>query len=121
MGKLSIQFADERRAFNPCEKVEGTVSWEFNEAPETIFLNLLWYTEGKGDPEAEIVRSIPFENPAAHESRPFSVYLPRGPYSFSGKLIAIHWTLELIANPGRQFAFEEIVISPTGREIRPQE
>jgi hypothetical protein len=121
MDELKIEFASERRNFHPGEEVTGTVSWKLGSKPETVTLHLLWHTEGRADPEVELIRTVPFDNPPAEDRRPFSVYLPRGPYSFSGNLIALNWMFELVADSTKEIASERIVLSPTGEAIRPQE
>jgi len=117
-GSLEIAITGGRTTFAPRETVEGTVSWRFALAPAKVELRLLWYTEGKGERDLEVIEAVPFAAPAAAESRAFSLRLPPGPYSFSGKLISLRWALEAVAEPGDRSARTEIVVAPAGREVR---
>ncbi len=119
MDELKIELASDHREFFPGEEVAGTVSWRLGKAPREVHLHLLWYTQGKGDRDAQLIRTVEFQHPASEDSRPFHIYLPRGPYSFSGRLVSIIWGFELIANSSKEAANEEIVLSPTGKEVRP--
>ena len=105
-------------SFRPGETVEGTVRWQFPEPPEEVELRLFWSTSGKGDQDLEIMQVVPFGNPGAQDRRTFRVRLPEGPYSFSGKLITLAWALEAVAQPGDRSGHLELVLSPTGEEIR---
>jgi len=117
-GTLEIALSARRTDFAPREAVEGTVSWSFDAPPAKVELRLLWYTEGKGERDVEVVETVPFDGPAASERRPFSLRLPPGPYSFSGKLISLLWALEAVAEPGDRSTRTEIVVAPGGREVR---
>lgn len=44
--------------------------------------------------------------------------LPADPYSFSGTLISLVWALEVVAEPGGAAGRIDVVVSPTGNEIR---
>ena len=117
-GSFEIALAEGRAAFAPRETVEGTVSWRFASPPVKVELRLLWYTEGKGERDVEVIETVPFDNPAAAERRAFSLRLPPGPYSFFGKLISLRWALEAVAEPGDRSTRTEIVVAPAGREVR---
>lgn len=117
-GSLEIAITGGRTAFAPRETVEGTVSWRFALAPAKVELRLLWYTEGKGERDVEVIETVPFVAAAAAERRAFSLRLPPGPYSFSGKLISLRWALEAVAEPGDRSTRTEIVVAPAGREVR---
>jgi hypothetical protein len=117
-GSLEIALSADRPAFAPRETVEGTVSWRFASPPAKVELRLLWYTEGKGERDVEVIEAVPFAAPAAAERRAFSLRLPPGPYSFSGKLISLRWALEAVAEPADRSMRTEIVVAPNDREIR---
>lgn len=114
---LELETRDGANAFLPGETVEGTASWHLDPPAETVELRLLWYTQGKGDQDVGVVTTLPFPEPAAKDRRSFSLQLPDGPYSFSGKLISLTWALELVAEPGSRASRVEITVSPTRREI----
>lgn len=118
MADLQVQLLDGRREFSPGETVAGTASWQTDDPPKSVELNLLWSTRGKGTQDVQIVETIPFSDPQARDSRPFRLQLPASPYSFSGQLISLVWTLELNLDPGDLHAAEEIVVAPGGREVQ---
>jgi hypothetical protein len=117
MGKLNIELNDAREAFAPGEQVEGRIEWSLDENPSALTLSLLWYTSGKGTRDVGVLYTSRIDSPGALGSDKFSFTLPGGPYSFSGKLISLIWTLELTCTPGSETVRKEIVVSPTGREI----
>jgi len=115
---LNLQLADARTKYRPGERVEGVAFWEFPELPRSLEVRLYWRTQGKGTVDLEIVRSVKFEGVASTDRRPFSIDLPAGPYSVSGKLVSIVWGIELVAEPSGQSENIEITISPNGEEVR---
>ena len=115
---ILVETHDGTTSFRPGDTVEGTVRWQLPEPPEGIELRLFWSTAGKGDQDLEVVETVPFGNPGAQDRRTFRVRLPEGPYSFSGKLITLSWALEAVAQPGDRSAHVELVVSPTGEELR---
>jgi hypothetical protein len=117
MHKLNIELYDGKNAFAPGERVEGKIQWSVDVEPKALELSLLWYTSGKGTRDAGVVNSKRIDRPGSSGSDQFSFTLPSGPYSFSGKLISLIWALELTCTPGSETVREEIVVSPTGREI----
>ncbi len=117
MGKLSIELNGGKDAFAPGELVEGRIEWGLDANPKALELSLLWYTSGKGTRDVGVLQTSRIDNPGASGSDQFSFALPAGPYSFSGKLISLIWALELTYTPGDETAREEIIVSPTGREI----
>ena len=117
MHKLSIELNDGKGAFAPGERLEGRIEWSGDADPKALELSLLWYTSGKGTRDVGIVHTYKIDSPGSSGSDRFSFTLPRGPYSFSGKLISLVWALELTCTPGKDTVAKEIVVSPTGREI----
>jgi len=117
MGKLNIELNDAKNAFAPGEQVEGRIEWSLDANPNALTLSLLWYTSGKGTRDVGVLCTKRIDSPGALGSDRFSFTLPAGPYSFSGKLISLIWALELTCTPGSDTVREEIIVSPTGREI----
>src|SRR6478735_8654406 len=100
MQALEIELPDGRTAYSPGETLSGNAIWRLQEKPKEVMLQLVWQTQGKGSTDMDIVETIPFANPQASESRPFSIQLPDAPYTFSGQLISLIWNLELNVQPG---------------------
>lgn len=117
MSKLLVGLHENRSAFSPGDTIHGAVLWQLNRAPRDAEVNLLWFTRGKGTVDSEIVLSLPFDQPEASDTRTFEWIAPGEPYSFSGKLIALIWAVELVLNGGKLRKRAEIVIAPRGQEI----
>ena len=117
MSWLSITLDGERRAYRPGERVRGTVSWMVDEAPESVAVHLVWYTEGKGDQEVGLAAGAELR-PGTEGSAEFDLELPPGPWSFSGKLISLLWAVELAVEPGIAATREPIVVGPEAEPIQ---
>ena len=117
MNILSVQSADGRTAFSPGETIEVLAEWELDRQPEAIEVRLVWYTRGKGDMDADVVDRVDVGSRDISGSRRVSITLPEGPYSFSGRLISLLWSLELVAEPAGHSDQIEIVIAPDAREV----
>ena len=112
------RFGWTRISFKPGASLAGHASWHVDAEPASAELRLFWYTQGKGTEDVGIVETITFTDPQRVDDRQFRLALPKGPYSFSGRLISLIWALELIIEPGSQTGRREFVMSPSGREIR---
>ena len=117
MGWIQIETEAGANAFLPGETIKGTVSWQLDPPLTNVELRLIWYTEGKGDQDLQIVEATEFQTPGIVDRRGFTVRLPDGPYSFSGKLISVLWALEVVAQPQDRAGRLPITVSPTRREI----
>jgi hypothetical protein len=115
---IRLGLLDNKTDYAPGEEIEGAVLWEFDAAPKSVELHLVWGTRGKGTADGTIVETISFENPKPGDTRTFKLRLPDGPYSMDGKLISIIWALELIAQPGKKSAEVEITVGPSRRPVR---
>jgi hypothetical protein len=118
MGWIQVETRDGVTAFRPGDEIEATVRWQLDAPPRSLEARLFWYTEGKGDQDVGIVESLPLEGPVAEGHRGIRFRLPAGPFSFSGKLISLLWAIEAVAEPGGAVGRLELVVSPTGQEIR---
>jgi hypothetical protein len=117
MNDLQIHVADGAATFRPGEEVRGTASWSLEEDPKSVELRLFWRTEGKGTQDVGVAETVRFEGAGQQDRRDFHLRLPPAPYSFSGKLVSLVWALEVVAEPGSFAGRQDIVVSPTGREI----
>jgi hypothetical protein len=117
MPELQLQLTDHRIVFSPGETLTGTASWRLDAPPQKVQLCLAWSTRGKGTTDGEIVRTIPFTSPQVGDTRSFTLTLPLEPYTFSGTLISLLWTLELGIDPGDLCESLEITIAPGGKEV----
>jgi hypothetical protein len=115
----SIELEDGKLAYAPGEEVRGRASWTLDADPQSVEVHLFWRTEGKGSQDTEIVDSVVLEAPGKQDRREFRLKIPDGPYSFEGKLIAILWSVEVVAEPGAEAGRQDIVVSPSGNPVKP--
>jgi hypothetical protein len=114
---LRIDLADGNEIRQPNAPVGGEIAWRLDRPVEALELRLFWYTEGRGDRDVGIARTLRIDAPGAIGAQPFELELPSGPYSFSGPLISLVWALELIASPGDLAVRREIVVGPKRHEV----
>jgi hypothetical protein len=115
---LAIELSEEAKRCEPGGEISGNVSWTFDFPPQRVELRLFWRTEGRGSTDVGLVETVAFENPGVMGKRPFRLRLPESPYSFSGKLISLIWSLELVEQPGGEVAREDFIMGPKGEEVR---
>lgn len=114
---FAIAVTDGRTAFEPGETIEVTAEWLFERQVDSVELRLVWYTRGKGDTDVSVVERVPFEFPSPSETRTIPLTLPMAPYSFSGKLISLCWSIELVADDGDASERLDITIAPNAQEV----
>ncbi len=114
---LEIRSEGGRSTWEPGETLRGTLAGDLEHPPEAVELRLLWYTQGRGDQDVGVARTLRIESTAARGESPFELEAPSGPYSCSGRLISIRWALEAVTEPAKTTARSELVIAPGGREV----
>jgi hypothetical protein len=118
MSWIQVETRDGVASFRPGDAIEGVARWQLDKEPKAVELRLFWYTRGKGEQDVGVVRTVVFDGPGLEDRRTFQVRVPADvPPSFSGRLVSLIWALEVVALPGSLAGRQEIVISPTGREI----
>lgn len=115
---MSVQLDGGRSAFAPGERVEGQASWELPEPPRALEVRLFWSTSGRGDGDQEVVAVEEVPSPGASGWVRFGFVLPPGPYSFSGRLVSLAWSIELVAPHEKIAGGIALVVGPEGREVR---
>jgi hypothetical protein len=114
-----IQPAGGRTAFRPGDAVAGRIRWSLPEQRQRLELRLFWHTAGKGTVDTGVVDTLAVDQPAATGEQDFSLRIPAaGPVSCSGQLISVLWALELVADPGGALDRVDLVVGPTGSELR---
>lgn len=103
--------------FEPGETMRGRVEWLGQETPDSLEVRLLWYTEGRGDRDVGVARTLRIEGLVSTGSREFEFELPAGPYSCSGRLISICWAVEATLLPDDLTQRVEFLMAPDGREV----
>lgn len=114
-GSVALGTEGGRVAYAPGETLQGVAGWQLPEAPRRVEVRLLWYTQGKGTRDVQVVATLPLEQPAPQEARAFALALPGAPWSTDGRLVSLCWTLELVVEPGSRNVRRDLVISPTGQ------
>ena len=115
--KIEISFHGSGEVFAPGATLGGECVWSgaARGQDESGEVHLLWYTDGRGTQDVELLESIPFRVSGASGSFSFHWILPESPYSFSGKLISLIWCVEaVIAGTTER---ENFVLSPFTNEI----
>jgi len=114
---IQIHIDGEQTAYRPGETINGSVSWSLPVPPAQVSVELFWTTRGKGQVDSEVVQSRQIKHPPASGQERFTLKLPNGPYSFSGKLVSVLWGLRLMIHPSQEQAQVNLTVSPTGQEI----
>ncbi len=120
MEELAIETVDGKRNYRPGESLGGLVRWKLSRVPQTIELRLFWRTVGAGASDVGLASTVDFEQPNQQESRSFLFIAPASPVSFSGQLISLIWSLELVATGSGECARLDLVVSATGEELVPK-
>lgn len=115
---LQISLDRDPAVFRPGESVAGRATWREVAKARSVAVRLYWTTSGRGTTDTEVVAESAVENPTEHGETRFSLLLPPAPPSFSGKMITLSWGVELLVEPGEHATQMEILVSPTGQEIR---
>jgi len=117
MAELRIATHDNRTTYRPGETISGAAACKLDGPPSSVEVRLFWRTVGRGAQDVAVVDTVTFEQPEAEEARSFMFLAPAEPVSFSGRLITLVWSLELVVSPGKECARLDLMISPTGHQI----
>lgn len=116
---VRIAIVGGRTAFAPGEVISGTAACPRQSQPANVVVRLFWFTRGRGTSDMQIVEEVSVSNTQGLGEMPFSLRVPNGPYSFSGRLISIVWGIEAMDELSGKSGKIEIVCAPEGREIAP--
>jgi hypothetical protein len=116
---INISIDNDRTDFCPGESIQGTVEWSFSSVADAIDVELMWKTRGKGTVDECVATTSSISTGGrGRGSSKFVLTAPRGPYSFSGKLISLIWYVSGSAPRIKETCEKEIVIGPDGTEVR---
>src|SRR5690349_5495357 len=116
MSTIRIGTREERTAYRPGDVIEGAIGWELADPPKAIEVRLFWHTRGKGTEDIVVVDQVRFDQPAIQGAEPFRFTAPDQPYSFSGRLISVIWSLEAVVLRRGPTASLDLIIAPEARE-----
>jgi len=109
---------DQAASYVPGETISGSAKWsELDKKTKTVEIRLIWYTEGKGDADVDVVDMLPVEQPDPAGETQFSFTAPTRPFSFSSKLISLIWAVEVVEFPSGEGEKITLTISPTRNEV----
>ncbi len=115
---MSLEIQLEDTALEPGSELRGRVDWRAEGGSvESVIVSLLWYTEGKGTEDVEVVEQAEVEYPSIQGSHDVSFRLPDFPWSFSGTLISLVWAVEASLEPDGAVERVILVSAPEAREI----
>lgn len=104
--------------FQPGATIRGMVMWEPGESVDRLSWDFIWQTMGKGSTDRQSVSAGDLKvRPGDTEVR-FALTAPHRPFSLSGKLLSIQWSLQVTARPGSRTLHIPISISPSGRPVQ---
>jgi len=118
MSELVVELENGRTVYRPGDTISGRVRWRRDDEVRSAEVRLGWFTQGKGTSDGALAETMTTEHLAPQGTLPFRFVLPEGPWSFSGALITLAWTIELVLEPGNEVASTEILLAPAGSEIR---
>lgn len=119
MNTAHLETLENRTRYRPRDVVEGVAGWELEAPPASAEVRLFWHTSGKGDQDVVVVATHAFKNMQATDAQIYQLRIPDvGPYGFSGKLITLQWSVELVVEPGHHVQRIDLSVSATGEEVR---
>lgn len=96
--------------------ISGRVGWRSDDGGRAR-VSLVWHTEGKGSEDSETVAQREWRTTGASGKAEFAFRAPAYPWSFSGTLISLIWTVEASLEPRGDLDRVDVVIAPGGREM----
>ena len=113
---VKIEIAGGKTGFRPGEVLEGEVVLTGPAVPADVEVLLHWRTEGKGTRDTKIAERLKLGH-CTGERTPFKLKLPDAPYSFSGKLVSLVWSIQAATNRSARSDDIRLTISPSGGEL----
>ena len=117
MSTLTLVPDNDAVNFLPGQQVALKASWQLDAPAEWLEIRLFWFTSGKGTRDVNVVYKQRWNSPPLQGQRRVELTLPMFPYSFSGKLVSLTWSAELVLAGDKQAVNCQFAMSPTGEEI----
>lgn len=107
----TIIFELPKDRFVPGEEITGTVLWDLDSpVKKTIELLFGWWTEGRGNRDAEVLYSWELGTQLTGEFS-FTLQVPLAPHSYEGVLLSVVWGLEFQTDKKSDYTCKELIIS----------
>lgn len=117
MEQIEIKLDRDPPGYAPGEKIKGRVKWDLPAEDNKVEVRLFWHTTGIGNLDTETLEIVAFEGIRQAEEKDFELLAPVAPHSFSGQLVSLMWSIEVISFPSETIASIDLVISPTREEL----
>ncbi len=115
--KLVITTSEGGSWYKPGETIKVNTEWYLDDEDDAIEVRLFWHTSGTGTQDVGIMQTRRIDRPERNGNRSFQLRVPRGPYSFSGKLITLSWAIEVVVLPGGETERCDLIIGPQPVEV----
>jgi hypothetical protein len=116
--KILLHLKNNKNSYYPGETLRGSIEWDFIDDVPEISIQVFWYTKGRGEQEAETVKSETISRPLKSGKQDFSMELPHAPYSYKGQISGVDWAVKASAMKDKVNAIQEIIIAPAGIPIK---
>ena len=100
--QIQIKLDGEKRRYGPGETLTGSYHLDVESAHDlrAVEFSVLWFTEGKGDPDMAVhafTRRDPTDATFTSVTQPqtFSTLLPDGPLSYNGLIVKVRWCVRV--------------------------
>ena len=114
----TIEIELSQTQYEPGEIMTGRVVWNFSKAPKQISLQIAWHTEGRGSEDSHIEYEQHWDTDMHSGSQNFRFKLPPSPYSFSGTLIELIWSVSAFSKCGKEYTHTDIVVAPQKKVVK---
>jgi len=117
MSNIQITLDEHERGYRSGERISGNVVWKHEPSKKNkpVRVNLIFYTEGRGSRDVEIVDTL--ELPIDQKSANFSFLLTGDPPSFSGALISLSWAIEAVLPSPKSSDKVDFIVSESGKPV----
>ncbi len=117
MPAIMIQFNQEDAAFAPGEPIAGTVAWDLPRKAERVVVRLVWRTTGECAEDIGVAAEQELDTTSRKGQGTFHFPSIDGPYSFTGKLFQVRWTVQATSDPIGTIGQQPFTLAPTKQAV----